>query len=803
MKPQLACAISCPQKELGNHPCTNKRETGMDLKITNATTDTMRKLTIIYIASIVAAFAQSPGLYQPVPATQYPALETILNSKPSSTIAVGVPVGGCTAGKDYQINSTNGDLYECVVTGSPGTWQKIGGASPLSTFWVSSSSSIPTNGVNLGLLSTGLVKVTISGAVATPSTAIANTDFLAAAAINLAAGGAGGVTGLLPLANGGTGTATPALIAGTNVSITGTWPNQTINSSGSGGGITAGTGPVTFSGTGSVVTTITPTGITAGACGVASVSYCIPTYNAAGQAIGLITAALGGGGASAANTLTDALISRPSATEVDVSFPTGGTNYSAPPFVTNFTTLAKEVITTASVCTTQYIYWDPVANTLKMDSTGTGSGQFLLNAGASTVITAITNYNASGYPQYSVPLYRVRAGCTTAGQWETLVVTTGYWDDRSVYNTYVLKAGASGGLTMSYSSGINTISIDQTQPLTAPWVKTVATNSDPGCTTTADFGKTWTDNTSATTTAFKICGAVSSSPAWVTTLGGGGGTGTVITTGTPASGNLAKFSGSLSITNGDLSGDVTTSGTLVTAINNVNSFGAGTCGDSTHYPVLTMTAKGLITNCTPISGGGGGGVTIGGAVGGSPSVGGVLYTDGSSNLAQSPGLVYTSGSNKLALGTGSADGVIAVPSAWGLSIDNGQTAKFRMLAASGDIYFQNTNSSGNINFSGYGGVSAGRVNFVSALSTFVNTTVGGATQFVFGYDGVNTSGTTSNFYMRAGQVQGSTKLFDIQDNSGTSLWSVGATGILNMSSQSSFLFNGKTCVLSGSAISCT
>ena len=42
--------------------------------------------------------------------------------------------------------------------------------------------------------------------------------------------------GTLAVANGGTGTATPALVAGTNVTITGTWPNQTINSSGGGGG---------------------------------------------------------------------------------------------------------------------------------------------------------------------------------------------------------------------------------------------------------------------------------------------------------------------------------------------------------------------------------------------------------------------------------------------------------------------------------------------------------------------------------------------------------------------------------------
>lgn len=45
-----------------------------------------------------------------------------------------------------------------------------------------------------------------------------------------------GVTGTLPVANGGTGTTTPSLVAGTNVTITGTWPNQTINSTGGGGG---------------------------------------------------------------------------------------------------------------------------------------------------------------------------------------------------------------------------------------------------------------------------------------------------------------------------------------------------------------------------------------------------------------------------------------------------------------------------------------------------------------------------------------------------------------------------------------
>lgn len=49
------------------------------------------------------------------------------------------------------------------------------------------------------------------------------------------------VTGTLPVANGGTGTSTPALVAGANVTITGTWPNQTIAAvDAPSGGITAG-----------------------------------------------------------------------------------------------------------------------------------------------------------------------------------------------------------------------------------------------------------------------------------------------------------------------------------------------------------------------------------------------------------------------------------------------------------------------------------------------------------------------------------------------------------------------------------
>jgi hypothetical protein len=47
------------------------------------------------------------------------------------------------------------------------------------------------------------------------------------------------VSGTLPVLNGGTGTTTPALVAGTNVTVSGTWPNQTINATSSGGAVTS------------------------------------------------------------------------------------------------------------------------------------------------------------------------------------------------------------------------------------------------------------------------------------------------------------------------------------------------------------------------------------------------------------------------------------------------------------------------------------------------------------------------------------------------------------------------------------
>ena len=65
------------------------------------------------------------------------------------------------------------------------------------------------------------------------------------------------LAGTLAVASGGTGTATPNIVAGTNITVSGTWPNQTIAASGGSGSVTsvAATVPAFLSVAGSPITT--------------------------------------------------------------------------------------------------------------------------------------------------------------------------------------------------------------------------------------------------------------------------------------------------------------------------------------------------------------------------------------------------------------------------------------------------------------------------------------------------------------------------------------------------------------------
>ena len=86
----------------------------------------------------------------------------------------------------------------------------------------------------------------------TPAHSGANSDILSLA----------GLTTPLSVAQGGNGTASPGIQAGTNVTVTGTWPTQTVAASGGGGGGTVNSGtqwsPAYYAATGTAVSGTTP-----------------------------------------------------------------------------------------------------------------------------------------------------------------------------------------------------------------------------------------------------------------------------------------------------------------------------------------------------------------------------------------------------------------------------------------------------------------------------------------------------------------------------------------------------------------
>ena len=127
----------------------------------------------------------------------------------SSSYTITFPASPCNSGQIWAFISNTGTL-NCVV-GASGTVTSVNGSG-------------------------GTTGLTISGGPIT---------------------GSGTLTlgGILGVANGGTGTATPSLVAGSNVTITGTWPNQTIAATAGAAGVSS----VAFNGgapqTGSVTLT--------------------------------------------------------------------------------------------------------------------------------------------------------------------------------------------------------------------------------------------------------------------------------------------------------------------------------------------------------------------------------------------------------------------------------------------------------------------------------------------------------------------------------------------------------------------
>jgi hypothetical protein len=114
-------------------------------------------------------------------------------TKPVAALALGIS-GNCVEWGSAGI----------ADTGAPCGSGSGSGANALGYYFVAQAANAPANAINLGALTTGLLKVTVSGNVATPSTATAGTDYAAPNANT--AGTAANLSGAPALPNGTTAT---------------------------------------------------------------------------------------------------------------------------------------------------------------------------------------------------------------------------------------------------------------------------------------------------------------------------------------------------------------------------------------------------------------------------------------------------------------------------------------------------------------------------------------------------------------------------------------------------------------------
>ena len=226
----------------------------------------------------------------------------VTNSTTTPTISIGLgaitPTSVTTNTMTFGVNTgvltvTTGTVGSAAITGSG---QAVFNSGPsisaptitgaatavnLTTSGLESVANLKTSGLTGYLYGNSTTNVTASTTI--PTSSLSGSVSLTSQ-----------VSGILPIANGGTGSSTASLVAGTGIAITGTFPNQTINA-------TSGTGTVTsVAGTGTVQgITLTGTVTTSGSL---TLGGSLSPIALATQVSGTLNASSGGTGV--AGTIT-------------------------------------------------------------------------------------------------------------------------------------------------------------------------------------------------------------------------------------------------------------------------------------------------------------------------------------------------------------------------------------------------------------------------------------------------------------------------------------------------------------------
>lgn len=240
-------------------------------QVRNATGATLTKGTVVYITGAIGQLPTVSKALADADATSAQTLGMISADLPNNTNG-NVTIIGLITNIDTSAYVDGAQLY---LSGTiPGAVTMVKPYAPIHLVYVAVvEHAHPTqgklfvkvqNGYELDELHNVSAQTPVNGQTIVYNAA---TNLWESTTVSLTAG----VNGILPVANGGSGTSTPSLVAGSNVTVTGTWPNQTINASSGtvypGAGIPNSTGTAwgtsySVTGSGNVVLSTSPTLVT-------------------------------------------------------------------------------------------------------------------------------------------------------------------------------------------------------------------------------------------------------------------------------------------------------------------------------------------------------------------------------------------------------------------------------------------------------------------------------------------------------------------------------------------------------------
>jgi len=449
-----------------------------------------------------------------------------------------------------------------LTTGVTGVLPIANGGTNASTAATARGNILPSYSGNAGKVlavnagATDVEYIAASGSGTVTSVAVSGgTTGLTTSGGPITAAGTITLAGTLAVANGGTGTSTPALVAGTNVTITGTWPNQTINSSGGGSmtypgaGIANSTGSAwgtsySTTGSGTVValatspTFVTPVLGTPTSGDFSTGTFTWPTFNqnTTGTAAGLSTTLVVGSGGTGATTLTgyvkgsgtSALTASSTIPNTDITglgtmstqaassvAITGGTINGATIGATTAAAVTGTVVTASTKVVTPYV--DAVGSGGGQLRNASGTSQLAWGAGGGSNLTleVATNINPANAAVSIAPTGTgtVTINPATAGTMNNMAIG-GTTPAAGAFTTVTATSaiGVASGGTGSTSLTVNNVILGNG---TSP-VQVVAPGTSGNVLTSN--GTTWASTAPAAQTYPGAGIAVSTGSAWTTSL---------------------------------------------------------------------------------------------------------------------------------------------------------------------------------------------------------------------------------------------------------------------------------------------